>query len=206
MASLSDYAQALALFDACVAAGVGLEVGEGRRIAVLTQELPEGLRGWLKSFCGDQEGREGLPSYRALRAIVRAPSRAAREILTCLVAFAVGLPAPFVITFRRGERRCVCATAKAAYMRAVQEGCPAFVMAELGVAALAVEQGRAGPGELDRWLARKLLGSWRLTLELAGVVEQKALAGLHPTICFGELFDALGAELVDVELLATEAA
>lgn len=196
---MNPYGQALALFDGVLQARGSLcLVAEG---VGLDGEVPEALEARLEALCGDQEGREDRASYRALRVIVGAPSRASREVLTCCVAYAVGLPVPFVITFRRHLRRCVCATARDAYTNAVREGWPAFVMRELEAAALAVELRRAGPSDLDRWIGMKLRGEWRLTPELAGVP-----VGVHATICFGELFDALGAELVDVELLATEAA
>lgn len=207
MAALSVHAQALALFDTCVDEGVTLALLENGRLVAAAEQMPDALRERLSAFCGAHEGREGLRTYRALRDIVRAPSRAARELLTLAVGHAVGLPAPFVITFSRGGQRCVCSTHKDAYMRAVQEGLPAFVLRELEAAALVVEQGRASPRDLDLWLLAKKRGDWRLTPEFAGALEAPTVqAGLQPAITFGDLFDALGAELVDVELPATEAA
>jgi hypothetical protein len=207
MAALSVHAEALALFDWCADEGVTLSLHDGGRLLVTADNVSDALRDRLSAFCGAHEGREGLLTYRALRDIVRAPSRAARELLTLAVGHAVGLPVPFVVTFVRGGQRCVCSTSREAYQRAVREGHPAFVLRELEVAALVVEQGRASPRDLDLWLLAKKRGDWRLTPEFAGALEaQTVQAGLQPAITFGDLFDALGAELVDVELPATEAA
>ena len=207
MAALSVHAQALALFDTCADERVALSLRDDGRLVVTADHVPDALRARLSAFCAEHEGREGLRTYRALRDIVGAPSRAARELLTLAVGHAVGLPAPFVITFARGGQRCVCSTSKDAYTRAVQAGLPAFVLRELEAAALVVEQGRASPRDLDLWLLAKKRGDWRLTPELAGALEAPTVqAGLQPAITFGDLFDALGAELVDVELPATEAA
>lgn len=145
--------------------------------------------------------REG-PHYRALAAVARAPSRAARELLTLPVSYAVGLSVPFTVTFRRRATECVATTSRTDYAAATQRGAVAFVLRELEAAARAVEVGRAHPSDLDRWLELKGCGgSWILTPELAGSLDVPSAAPSRGGgLCFGELFDALGAELVDVTL------
>jgi hypothetical protein len=143
-----------------------------------------------------QRVRDEGPLFRALHAVVAAPSRAARELLSLPVSYAVGLPYPFTIIFRRRTLTCVCTTARDVFAQAQAQGAAVFVVRELEAAGLAVAQGRAYPADLDRWAERKRRGEWRLTPELAGALEAETMAML----CFGELFEALGAELVDVAL------
>lgn len=197
---MNAFGTALALVDALTQEGAGLELdGDG---LALVGAPSEALCGRLVVFCGAHEGREGLDTYRALRAVVRARSRAARELLVLPVSYAVGLPYPFTILFVRRACECVCTTSRTAYALALSRGRPTFLVRELEAAALAAEQGRAGARDLDRWLELKARGEWRLTPELAGVLE--APGPRVAMLCFGALFDVLGAELVDVELLEVE--
>ena len=149
--------------------------------------------------------RDAGPRYRALQAVARARSRAARELLTFPVAYAIGLPHPFTLTFVRKGRACVASTSREMYTRAQAAGHAVFVLRELEAAALAVGQGRAGARAFDGWLDRKARGDFRLTPELAGVLEQARDAGgpvvlAEPGLSFGELFEALDAEIVSVDV------
>lgn len=144
--------------------------------------------------------RDASPRYRALRAVARAPSRAARELLTLPVAYAIGLPHPFTLAFVRRGRVAVCTTSREMYAQAQAQGHIVFVLRELEAAALAVAEGRAGARTFDGWLERKARGDFRLTPELAGVLAQPARDPSDPGLSFGELFDALDAELVSVDV------
>lgn len=145
--------------------------------------------------------RHASPAYRALSALTGAVSQAAREVLTLDVAHLVGLPVPFTVTFMRRESRCMCTTAREVYERCVAERVPVFLVRELVLAARAVAQGRVDPSALDRWVAAKRRGPWHLTADRAGVLEGVLeQVALGRALCVGELFDDLGAELVDVVL------
>jgi hypothetical protein len=146
--------------------------------------------------------RDASPRYRALRAIARAPSRAARELLTLPVAYAIGLPHPFTLTFVREGRICVASTSREMYGRAQSQGHIVFVLRELEAAALAVAQGRAGARAFDGWLDRKACGDFRLTPELVGVLGhvRDPSEPADPGLTFGELFEALDAEIVSVDV------
>jgi hypothetical protein len=197
MAALALHTLALALFDACESYGVRLEVLD---VGLVASGRPDdaALASRLVAFCGAGEHRQSLASYRALRDIARAPSRAARELLATSVAV-LALPVPYTLTFTRGGHRCVGTSSRAVYEAAVRDGVAAFALKELVAVAAAVELGRASPVDLDRWIAIKQRGSWVLTPELAGV-DVPVEPGRTPSLCVGELLDALGAELVDVEL------
>lgn len=195
-------AEARWLVEAALDHGAVFDVLEDGRVALTDGDLPEALGARLAAFCGEHEGREKHDAYRALRAIVRAGTPAARELLGLPVAYAVGLPHPFTITFARGKTACVCTTSRHTYRQALTDGTPTFILRELEMVAAAVELGRASGCHLDDWLAAKSRGDWRLTPELAGVLSLPS--GGPGLVCFGELFDALGAELVAVELHQVE--
>ena len=139
--------------------------------------------------------------YRALVVMVAAPSRAARELLTLSVSLAVGLPVPFAVRFaRRGDRvgvECVGTSSRAVYQEALSRGAPVFLIRELVAMAAATAIGRATPQVLDAWIAEKQARP-RWVLEHAEAVGIPG-GGDPGDVCFGELFDALGAEIVDVE-------
>jgi hypothetical protein len=147
-----------------------------------------------------RKARDAGALYRALCAVVAAPSLAARELLTLPVAFAIGLPHPFSVVFRRGPQPIVATTSREAYAQAQEIGAVVFVMREIGAAAHAVALERAHPADLDRWIAAKRHGDWRLTPELAAGLATASEDIGRSEVCFGALFDALGAELVDVEV------
>lgn len=229
---MNRFAAALALSDALEVEGIALSIADrrlgiaGRRPSVaLAARLSSFVAGpdlepdaaelvarsLLEARPGDHldPGLEGTlerarlegPNYRALRAVVEAPSRAAREVLGLSVAFAVGLPHPFTIHFRRGRIVALCTSSRAAYLEAEQARAPAFVPRELAFIALVVADARASGLDLDRWLALKAAGPFVLTPALAGALH--AFEG--PPVrgpSFGEVFEALGAELVDVDLHA----
>lgn len=162
-----------------------------------------------------ERARRQVDQYRALVAVVAAPSRAAREMLTLNVTFAVGLPVPFTVRFaRRGDPHdgtrveCLTTSSRAVYDEAVKRGAPAFILREIVAMARAAAVGRATPQALDRWIAAKQADP-RTVLEPAEIVGMPDQGDGGRTrddtplnVCFGELFDALGAELVDVDLHA----
>ena len=140
--------------------------------------------------------RDATPMHRALRSVASAPSLAVAELLTLPVAFAA-LGAPYTITFARKQMVAVCTNSRAVFA-AEQGKRPTFVFRELEAAARAVELGRAGPMHLDQWLQAKQRGAWVLALETAGGELASEPEQVAPMLTFGELFDALGAVLLDV--------
>jgi hypothetical protein len=192
---------ALALLDDVVEAGARLTLDPDGKVAT-RGDVPEALGARLEGLMGEGEGREAFPAHAALRAILAAPSRAARELLATPVACA-RLPVAFAVRFRRGEVQAQFTTWREAYGRDLGQ-LPQFVLRELDVMARAVRQGRASGVQLDLWLAAKARGgAWSLTAEIADVLEElipgELAAGFDP-LTFGELFEALGAELVQVEM------
>lgn len=159
------------------------------------------------------------PQRLALARMVQA-DRAAREVLTLDVVLLRELPVPWTLHLERrepgqvererwGARRSpwVVTTSSVAYRRAQEAGTPAFVARELEAAALAVEHVRAYPGDLDRWLAAKRRGDWRLTHELADAVGVGGVTALtRPTWALGRVLDGLDTDLVRVELHETKGA
>lgn len=206
---MNPFVEALALLDEVEMAGGRLSlVAEG---VSLDGDVPEVLADRLAALCGSGEARQALLTNRALRAVLLAPTRAARELLTVPVVLSGGLPVPFTLRFRRqtatGPVVCLCSTDRATFVSATGRGVSTFLLRELDTAALAVEQERATPAELDRWLhAKAQRPDWRVTPETIGVLEHLVEQGERAPVCFGELLDALGCELVDVELHAKEAA
>ena len=194
--------EALSRHLAAFCAGPELDVPPETLEAQLARSLNDATR---KDGCDDRpveqilEGaRVAQARYRALVAVVAAPSRAARELLGLPIAYAVGLQKPFTVTFRRGGATAVCTTSREAYDQARASGAPAFVLRELVAVARAVELGRASGVDLDRWLAQKVRGEFVLSPEPAGVLGPLEHTDEPCLVSFGELFDALGAELVDV--------
>lgn len=187
---------ALAAFAALPELPAGLtpdEVAERVSRSVRAPLTPEGLEELLRT------AREASPLWWAVRAVLRAPGRAAREVLALPVwAAASGLPVPFTLTLDRRGALSVCTTSRRVYADA-QGRLPVWLARELECAAVAVEMGRASPAHLDRWLdAKRKGGGWQLTRELAGLDVPGAPATSSITV--GALCDALGAELVGVEL------
>lgn len=159
--------------------------------AVLGRHLPE-------------EAREGLQSRRLLVALLAAPSLAVREVLTLPVAWWAGLPIASTLLCRtRGEnpREFVATGAFEVFQAAKANGLPVFAARELDAMALGVEAGRARSEHMRGWLAAKAGTDWSVTPTVAGVADLPGYdKARRPVIDFGELFDALGVELVGVEL------
>jgi hypothetical protein len=195
---LTPYGQALAALDAAAGGGVELRA-TAAGIEVVRGEPDDALDALLQALCGSGEARHGLTTARALRELLRAPDRAARELLTLPVRYASGLPLPFTLRFERRRLGSVCTTSRHAYAAARAAGERVWLLRELELVAAAAREGRVSPTHLDRWLAAKGRGEWILTPELAGADLPRFDA--HPgDMCFGELFDHMGAELVSVEL------
>jgi hypothetical protein len=195
---LTLHRDALALVDDAQLAGAPLELYSGGISPRV--ELPDALDARLKALCCEGDTRAGVASNRALRAVLRAPDRACRELLTLPVALAK-LAVPYAATFTRKGVCAVFATSESLYNAACQRGDPTFVLRELDAAARAYDAGRAGPAQLDAWLAAKRRGSWLLTSEIADApAAPPGLTPDPPRCTFGELFDGLGAEITAVEL------
>lgn len=207
---MNPFKLALALVDDFAQAGARLSVlPEGICPSV---DVSESLEGRLTALCGAGDARQGLLTNRALRAVILARSRAARELLTLAVEHTSGLPVPFTVRFARTSASgaattvCLCSTERGTFEEATKAGVPTFLLRELEAAALAAEQGRATPVEFDRWLAAKRARpDWRVTPETVGLLEH-VQRDEREALCWGELLEALGCALVDVELHAKEAA
>lgn len=185
---------ALFLVDELADAGVRVFLNDAG--AVATQgAVPAELGERLKALLGSGEQRAGIPSHRALRAVLAAPTRAARELLILPLAHA-RLPVGYAARFQRSGVRAQITTSEKLFKRDHGQ-IPQFVLRELDAATLAFSQGRAGPRDLDQWLAAKSRGDWLLTAELAGAL---AMNDPPTPVELGELLDGLGAQLLDVEL------
>jgi hypothetical protein len=195
---LNPFMLALALLDELADAGGRLSLtADG---VALEGDVPEALTDRLAALCGSGEARHQLATNRALRAVLSAPSRAARELLVLGVPDAAGLPVPFTLTFRRGETYCQCSTSREVFEQATRDGVPTFLLRELDAAALAAEEARATPAAMDSWLkAKRARPDWRVTPETAGVLRAERDPAMRAR-CFGELLGELGCELVDVHL------
>lgn len=206
---MNPFALALALLDDVEMAGGRLSLlAEG---VSLDGDVPEELADRLAALCGSGQARQALLTNRALRAVLAAPTRAARELLGVPVVLCNGLPVALTLRFQRyaasGPVLCLCSTNEATFVAATRAGTVTFLLRELDVAALAAEQGRATPAEFDRWMrAKHARPDWRVTPETLGVLEHLVEPGERAPLCFGELLDTLGCALVDVELHAKEAA
>jgi len=189
---LTAHAQALGLVGAVRAAGCDL-VCDADGVEVIG-ELPAPLSAALQAFFGEGEHRDGQATHRALLAVLRAPSLAVAEVLGLPVAWA-RLPLAYALTIDRKGVGSVFTTSRTVYDRENGRR-PTWRLPELDALARAHDGGRARPGDFDRWLAAKQRGPWALTPELAGVLP----GALEPRCSFGELFDGLGAQVVDVEV------
>lgn len=198
MSPPNDFAVALALLDDLARHGAHVALGDAGELVVTGVPPPDALLNRLALL--GASGARGTLRYRALVAELQAPSRAAREVLTLPVTYAVGLPVPFTVVWHRVGLCIVTTTSRARYAAALAAGETPFVLRELVLAVEAVAAGRAGPAELDSWLALKAQQPG-VVLDRAVVVGlPEARAPVEVLMCFGELFDALGAELVEVEM------
>lgn len=184
---------------AALAADLTRSTAPGRRDGEALQRVgapvaPDGVEALQRA------GRDGQAAYRALAALVRAP-----DVMTCelhaLPCAHLRLPVPYAVAFARKGVRALFTTSQSIYRRELGR-MPLFVLRELDVMALAYEQGRASPGQLDQWLAAKARGGeWVLTAEHAGLLPIPMGSHPDPPACeLGELFDEYGAELVGVEM------
>lgn len=131
----------------------------------------------------------------------QARSLAVRELLTLRIGLLDGLPVPFSASMvQRGESFLVT-TSRAAYAAAGARGEAAFVRREVADIAQAVALGRVYPSHLAKWIKNKRARrGWLVSPEAAG---SDIPASAYPSgdeLSFGEVFDALDAELVEVEV------
>lgn len=195
---MSPHAQALGLADAAADAGCTLVLdheGLGSR-----GDLPEALRAAVATFVGEGEHREALPGFRALAAVLRAPSRAAQELLGLPVVCAKVPGIAYAVTLERKGICSVFTTSRAIFDR--ESGTrPVWRYPELDAMARAHDQGRVYPAQWDHWINAKQRGAergepWWLTPMTAGCLGSPPA----PTCTFGELFEAVGVAVVGVEL------
>jgi hypothetical protein len=192
---VNRYAQALALLDSVQEAGCELLMDEEG--LALDGELVGPLSAALSAFCGFGEHRAALSEYRALVAVLQSPTRAVREIHALPVVHAKIPGAAYAVQL---DRKGVCSTftvSRRIYDRESAAARPVWRWPELEAMARAHEAGRLTPMAFDAWVAAKLRGSWSLSPELAGCLP----GGDHPEpqCTFGELAEAVGAQITAVE-------
>jgi hypothetical protein len=140
-----------------------------------------------------QRARDALPFYRALRALLRAPSEAVREVLMLSVAHA-RLPLAYAVTIARGGASSVFTTSRRIYDREVGRR-PLWRLPELDLLARTLEAGRASGRLFDGWLAAKRRGEWYLSPAVADIRGDTP----DPQCTFGELVDGFDAEITGLE-------
>lgn len=208
MVGLSQYGHAYALWSALDARGAAVQIAEDAagapEVAIVGIEPPAELLAALRAFLGSELGREHQPPFRAMAAVVRAPGRAAREVLTLPVQFLGSYPIAYTVRCStRGARAQGWAwtTSKGSFENLVQARTPAFLVRELDAVGLGVEMGRVRPPDFAAWLGQKAGKDFRITPQLARVAEMPAYRdGMKPSLCVGELLDALDCEIAAVEL------
>jgi hypothetical protein len=194
------HAHALAFVDAYAAAGCPL-AASAAGVGPSRDSSPAALDDALRAFLGPGQLWAGSAPRRALRAVVQAQGRGARELLTWPVALA-RLPEPYTIELARKSDGALVTTHGATWYANVDR-VPCFVARELDAIAGVFACGRATPRELDAWIAQKRR-SPRWVLAPDPIAARTGITP-DPDLTFGELFDALGAELVRVTVAGREA-
>lgn len=208
----------------CTERGLSLAIAADDRVAFKTADgsrpnVPaevERLTGVGPAVEGESDeakaSRERMrlaPGYRALRLMAAAEDLAARECLLLRVRDLPGLPVPFALSFRerRKGRPFALTTTRRWHEKPEAQGLPFFVARELDAASQAAEAGRANADDLGAWLDAKARGQWVLTPERARVAEMPWFRADGPgsTWTLGELCDALGFDLVRVEMFERKA-
>ena len=228
MGALNLHERALALLDLCAAAGVRWRVDPLGDLEA-SDGLPEALQARVRALVGgmgpiDEAGwakhghapsvappsdeeraewRRAGPGHRAFCSVIRAPSRAAKELLGMPIASGrlKGLD-PFTVHFSSSKgHECVATTSREAFAAAKGRGALAFQLSELDAMGVAVEYGRAVASDFERWAAAKQRGV-AVTHELVGGYPRKLAEGERPdtALTFGELFDVLDLEIGEVEV------
>lgn len=198
------YRSALALLDDVALAGLALELT--RRGIDPTGPLPVELGARLEAFLGRAAARHATTARGALLRLLRAPTLAAREMLTLDLECA-RLPVPYDVRFSRRGVQANLTTRRVEFERARAAGEAVFAVGELWAAGSAALVWGAGPAELDGWLARKGTDE-RLVLTHGAVRLAPVPAGrtaVAPDLTFGEWFDLFDCELVDVAFEAPTA-
>jgi hypothetical protein len=139
---------------------------------------------------------------RAMSRMVRAKTQAERELLTLRVAFWGALPVTSTMVLEiPGRPQFIATTSRHTYEQARARGQIVLAARELEACAIAVGMGRLVPSQFAGWMANKDKGDWIITHARAGSVGMAGFREGHTesTACFGELFDAIGAELVSFE-------